>query len=190
MTDSKQSSKFKQPPNRLTIASTDKGEDIKVEAQYNPATVEFSQTVPWKKPDATTQEGKQKGKKDANYMALEFTGAEGRSVSVELLFDAYEKPDLSETLPQPKGGATTTVGLAVAKLEKLATVRVAGSTKDDERRPHQCVVVWGGTLPSFKCVIESLTTKYTMFDIDGNPLRATCTVKLKEANTVTRAKEK
>ena len=30
-------------------------------------------------------------------------------------------------------------------------------------------------------VIESLSTKYSMFSSEGEPLRATCTVKLKEA---------
>ena len=39
----------------------------------------------------------------------------------------------------------------------------------------------------FRCVIESLSTKYTMFSDQGVPLRATCTVKLKEADTVTGA---
>ena len=53
------------------------------------------------------------------------------------------------------------------------------------RRPHHCVVSWGDRgLPKFQCVIESLSTKYTMFSSDGKPLRATCTVKLKEATSV------
>ena len=44
--------------------------------------------------------------------------------------------------------------------------------------------MWGEVLDGFKCVIESLTTKYTMFSDTGAPLRATCTVKLKEADVV------
>jgi hypothetical protein len=40
----------------------------------------------------------------------------------------------------------------------------------------------------FKCVIESISTKYTMFMPDGTPLRATVTLKLKEAERVTMAK--
>ncbi len=32
----------------------------------------------------------------------------------------------------------------------------------------------------FRCVIESLSTKVTMFSPKGLPLRATCTMKLKE----------
>jgi hypothetical protein len=46
------------------------------------------------------------------------------------------------------------------------------------------VVSWGGALPKFECVIESLSTKYTMFSSEGMLLRATCTVKLKEAHAV------
>ena len=43
-------------------------------------------------------------------------------------------------------------------------------------------MVWGdrGIRP-FRCVIEGLTVKYTMFDRLGMPLRASCTVKLREA---------
>lgn len=33
----------------------------------------------------------------------------------------------------------------------------------------------------FRCVIDSLTTKYTMWDGAGTPVRATCTLNLKEA---------
>jgi hypothetical protein len=38
----------------------------------------------------------------------------------------------------------------------------------------------------FPCVIESLSTKYTMWNTNGKPLRATCTVKLKAAERVSR----
>jgi hypothetical protein len=50
------------------------------------------------------------------------------------------------------------------------------------------VATWGATVEKFRCVIESLSTKYTMFSDDGVPLRATCTVKLKEADVVSMAK--
>jgi hypothetical protein len=36
-------------------------------------------------------------------------------------------------------------------------------------------------MPNFRCVIEGLVVKYTMFDTRGTPLRALCSVKLKEA---------
>jgi hypothetical protein len=108
-------------------------------------------------------------------MALEFTGAEGRSLTLELLFDAFEGK-----------GSPRSVDVQgnVAKLEKLAAVRDPTSKDDMKRRPHHCVVVWDNVLPRFECVIENLSTKYSMFDSDGTPLRATCTVKLKEAKIV------
>ena len=67
----------------------------------------------------------------------------------------------------------------------MASVLEPGSADETKRRPHLCVVTWGTTVPTFKCVIESLSVKYTMFSDQGVPLRATCTVKLKEADTVT-----
>ncbi|HVK87178.1 MAG TPA: hypothetical protein VM513_23820 [Kofleriaceae bacterium] len=116
---------------------------------------------------------------DENYMALEFTGAEGRTMSVEMLFDGYEG-----------GGRTVDVASKVAVLEKLARVIDPRSPDEKKRRPHHCVVTWGERgLPSFKCVIENLSTKYSMFSSDGKPLRATCTVKLKEAVRVDKDKK-
>jgi len=42
-------------------------------------------------------------------------------------------------------------------------------------------VKWG-TLPDFEGVLESVSTKYTMFLPNGTPVRATCSCKFKEAS--------
>jgi hypothetical protein len=177
------------PPTRISIGSVDVKE-LTVTAQFNPAQLEISQTVPWKKPESANKQNEDKGTKGGkaakpgaaaktdNAMALEFTGAEGRGMTLELLFDGFEKNE-----------SPNTVAEKVAVLEKLATIREPDSKKDAERIPHKCVVTYKA-IGKFVCVIESLTTKYTMFAPDGTPLRATCTVKLKEAGTVTKAKEK
>ncbi len=173
---------------RLSIGSLDEP-SVTVTAQYNPATIEIAQNVPWKKPDAATQNAAQggatgqaaKSKKDENYMALEFTGAEGRSVSVELLFDGMET--------RHDASGEDWVAKQVGVLEQLARVRDPSSDEDKLRRPHHCVVEWGGALPKFQCVIASLTTKYTMFSATGTPLRATCTIKLTEAARVDKKKK-
>jgi Contractile injection system tube protein len=164
---------------KLTIKSIDKPTaEFTVIAQYNPKELQIDQNVPWKKPDAATQEGSQKAKAaDEDPIALEFVGAEGRSITVELLFDSYEQKD------------SAPVVAAVGTLAALASVIKPGSSEEKERRPHQCMVTWGTTLPKFKCVIESFSTKYTMFGTQGEPLRATCTVKLKEANAVEKKKK-
>lgn len=147
-----------------------------LEAQYNPKELQIDRTVPWSptgeanKVNATTANSKNAG------IHLEFTGAQGRTLSVEMLFDGYEK--------DAGPGFKVDVAGCVSYLETLASVIDPGSDKEDDRRPHLCMVTWGTTLAAFKCVIESLSTKYTMFDMAGKPLRATCTVKLREADSV------
>jgi hypothetical protein len=157
---------------KLTIGSIDEP-GLTVSAQYNPKELQVDQNVPWKKPEAATKTGSQGGGGSSAGKALEveFTGAEGRSMTVEMLFDGVEV-----------AGRMVVVTEMVAKLTRMATVIDPESNDEQKRRPHHCVISWGARgLPRFECVIESLSTKYTMFSSEGEPLRATCTVKLKEA---------
>lgn len=155
-----------------------------VEAMWNPKELEVSRTVPWAKPNQankSSKRGQQASSGSEQGVHLEFTGAEGRSLTLELLFDGYETEGDAKKKP---------VSVLVEDLEKMAQVRVPNSKKEEEKRPHHCIIVWGAVLPGFKCVIESLSTKYTMFSSDGRPLRATCTLKVKEADIVSVAKKK
>jgi phage protein U len=157
-----------QHPNQkgsVSIASVDK--NIHVDAQYNPTQLQVDKTVPW-------QKNPQSNKSPEKGIQLEFTGAEGRSMTLELTFDGYEQK--------------RSVAEQVDTLNEMASVLAPGDKNENMRRPHMCVVKWGATIPSFRCVIESLSTKYTMFSEAGVPLRATCTVKLKEADVVSMAK--
>lgn len=153
-------------PGVISIGSSD-NKGLTVEAQYNPKELQIDKSVPW-------QKNPQSNKSPDKGIQLEFTGAEGRSMSLELLFDGYEKKE--------------SIAGQVEMLNAMASPIKAGSTDENQRRPHLCLVKWGATIPTFKCVIESLSTKYTMFSDTGIPLRATCTVKLKEADTVSMAK--
>jgi len=161
---------------KISIKSLDTG--LLVEAQYNPKELQIDKSVPWSKVNEANKSNA-KGSSTQG-IHLEFTGAEGRSLSVEMLFDGVE------------AGGTRSVDVSgkVKDLETLASVISPGSPEEDKRRPHRCVAVWGSTLDNFRCVIESLSTKYTMFDDKGTPLRATCTVKLKEADVVSMGKAK
>lgn len=147
----------------VSIASLDEG-SLQVSAQYNPKELQIDMTVPWQKKS-------QANKSNETGIQLEFAGAEGRSMTLELLFDGYEKGQ--------------SIASKVKMLMTMASVIDPDNKDETRRRPHLCVVTWGATVPKFKCVIESLSTKYTMFSDKGDPLRATCTVKLKEADTVT-----
>jgi hypothetical protein len=138
---------------KLTIGSLDEAK-LAVEAHYNPHELAIEKQLTW----ADRPRGEH----------VELTGAPKRGMTIELLFDGYE--------------AHKTVAREIAVLETLSSIRDKVPPEEHKKRPHHCVVVWGDRgIPPFRCVIESLVVKYTMFDTYGAPLRATCTVKLKEA---------
>ena len=147
---------------KLYIGSLDET-SLQCEAQFNPNQIAVDKTIAWSKHKDSR----------ADIPHLEFTGGDGRSMSLELTFDGYEK--------------SMSVQPEVDKLIKMTLCRANPEDKDaddDKKRPHRVVVVFGGVFPKFKGVIESVQTKYTMFQKDGTPLRATCNVKFKEADRV------
>jgi hypothetical protein len=161
---------FQSPRQKLTIASVDEP-NLQVTAQYNPAELQLERQIPWGRHNARDNRSWWKREPTPEH-DLEFTGAEGRTMSLELLFDGYE----TKRSVEPR----------VQNLEALAEVTDPASAIEALRRPHLCLLTWGpgdvgpGMAP-FRCVVESLTVKYTMFDGDGTPLRAVCNLKLKES---------
>jgi hypothetical protein len=145
---------------RFTIASLD-DELVGVSAQYNPKELQYDRPVSWH-----AKQGDD----------MQFAGTQGRSLTVELFFDGFE--------------AHRSVAPWCAVLEKLATVIDPDSRDLDLHRPHYCMAIWGdhghAGLPRLRCVIENVTVKYTMFSRAGIPLRATCTVKLKETDVLSK----
>jgi hypothetical protein len=153
---------------KLTIGSLDDS-SLDVVAHYNPAQIELSRTVPWGPHNSDNRPDARRAQPTAR--DLEYTGGESRTYSLELTFDGFEKCESVRT--------------HVDRLDQLATVQDASSTNEELRRPHQCVIVWGDRVDGFvpvRCVIDSLTVRYTMFSADGVPLRAVATIRVKEAN--------
>src|SRR3989442_1047303 len=111
---------------KISIGSLDE-KGITVTAQYNPKELQVDKSIPWSKVNQANNSNEQG-------IHLEFTGAEGRSMTIELLFDAYEA-----------NGRKVDVAGQVAMLEQLASVWKPGSKQENERRPHRCVVSWGST---------------------------------------------
>lgn len=149
-------------PKKLAIHTLD---DVKPEGkielivQYNPKELSVDKSVPW---------SKHKDSK-SDHPHLEFTGADGRSMSFELMFDTFETDGKVQD--------------QVSKLQRMAMMRDAAESATEEwKRPPRVKVIWEGGLPAFEGVIESVGTKYTMFSPKGHPVRATCTVKIKEAS--------
>lgn len=188
------SGQFQPASTKITIATVDTMPvNVVVTAQYNPKEFGFDQAVGWNPPGAANQLGSQSqggggsttsgsggaakpsgSEPDDDGMAQEFTGAQGRTVTVELLFDGTE------------GGIS--VRKTVDDLILLTRVMDPTNTDETKRTPPLCVVTWGTTMPAMRCVVTKLTVKYSMFSSDGVPLRATCTVALLEAERVSKKK--
>jgi hypothetical protein len=131
------------------------GTTDKVEAQFNPKELSQDKSIPWKPQ-------RRKGPSD-----LEYTNCEPWTMSLELFFDGFE--------------GQVSVKEKIEGLKKLT--RFFGD-RPQERRPPKVRILWGAggeALDRFDAVIESVSVKYTMFAPDGKVLRATATVKLKEA---------
>ena len=150
---------FTPPTERLLIGTVD-GKLVEVAAQYNPKELSIQAQAKW---DAVNGNGKKMG----GSQALSWSGTEPQIITAELLFDGVEE-DVS-------------IRPLIDTLISLTEPRDLASRHDWERRPPLCVAVWGVD-KQFRCVVQSVQTKITTFAKDGRPLRAVCTVTLKEAN--------
>lgn len=99
---------------------------------------------------------------------VEFTEAEPKTLAVELMFDTFES---KEDVAKKYGD----------RLLQLATV------DKGLKRPPLVLFSWGKL--EFKGVVHSISMKYTMFLEDGTPVRATCDVKMKQADSATTKKQ-
>jgi len=150
----------KTPVARLKILTLDPKEaDVRVVAQYNPKEVQIDQSMGWTDPPTKDRA-----------LGLEFGGKGPRTMSIELLFDGAEE--------------ARSVRRELDALEGLT--HNLGTGKD--AHPPRITVLWGesadDSLPRFPAVIESMSVKCQMFSADGKILRATATLKLKEAGTL------
>jgi hypothetical protein len=147
---------------KLSIRSLE-GARIIVTAMFNPKEIEVDKSVPWRKSATST----------GDQPELEFSSAEGRVMSFELLFDGLETK-------------TNVHAEYVEDLQRLSRV-LDPNGPEDKKRPPKIGVKWS-VFPEFQGVIESLTTKYTLFLPDGTPVRAVCSLRIREASHLTVAK--
>jgi hypothetical protein len=148
--------------NMLTIRGLEGSmSGVEVTAQYNPKEVGVEQFIPWR---TAKWEGP-----DFDSMTVA-----PRTMSFELMFDTLE--------------SGTPIQGTVDTIHKLSGVDAT------LKRPSKVRVAWGagapGALPAFEGVIESVGVKYTMFNADGTPLRATVGLRVIEARKVSIAAKK
>lgn len=147
---------------KLAIASLD-GPLTYVYAQYYPKEISIDKSIPWNKHRHA------KG----NIPALEFTSAENRTMSLELFFDRFED--------------NASVSKDVDALIKLTMINESAKNESEKHPPRVMVVFSRGEW--IRGVIESLSVKYTMFSSSGTPVRATCSIKIKEAESASKAEK-
>jgi LysM repeat protein len=116
---------------------------------------------------------------------LQFVRGQTETLSLDLFFDSTDNG--------MDDGATSVTGLTD---QFYQLVKIDGST----HAPPICYFSWGSDFPGkltysssvggsqqrhgFKCLIESVRQRFTLFSPQGVPLRATLTVSLKEYKTL------
>jgi len=89
---------------------------------------------------------------------LQYVRGNGRTMTMDLFFDTYEQQ--------------SNVTVHTRLIYKLLEVR------GPLHRPPVCTFTWGSF--NFKCVVERVGGRFTLFLADGTPVRATLSVTLKE----------
>lgn len=146
---------------RVALIADEPGLQVALLAQYNPAQLQLDETSTWNKSASS----------GSDHPDLEFSTTAPRSLSLELFFDTFEA-----------SGDRNVKRRYVDPLTRLLRVIDADSFDEAKRRPPLVQLRWGGALEAFTGVMESISTKLTMFLPDGTPVRATCSIKMLEAS--------
>lgn len=130
----------------------------KIPLLFNPEDLEFSKSNTWEKATAAGN----------NAPKLDFSSGGSVTFSLSIIFDTT--------------GTGKPVSDSTDKLyELMLTDDSLKGTKADRNmsRPPWVQFHWG-KLRSYKAVVESLSIKFTYFASDGTPLRAECSMSLKQ----------
>ncbi|MFE4216698.1 LysM peptidoglycan-binding domain-containing protein [Streptomyces sp. NPDC056844] len=149
---------LKEPP--ASVGAKPGGTIARLNLQFNPSTLELSKSTEWRRTPSRM----------AGQSALpEFVGSGPRTLSLEVFLDATATHDNS-------------VELAVEKLMKGCVPTPASLGRKKPASPW-VRFEWGtARTTSFDGVLSSLSVSYTLFDVDGKPLRATCALSVEEAS--------
>ncbi|WP_371634168.1 LysM peptidoglycan-binding domain-containing protein [Streptomyces sp. NBC_01259] len=152
---------LKEPP--ASVGAKPGGTVAQLDLQFNPSTLELRKTTEWRRSPSRM----------AGQSALpEFVGSGPRTLSLEVFLDATATHDNS-------------VEQAVEKLMKACVPTPASLGRKKPASPW-VRFEWGtARTTAFDGVLSSLSVSYTLFDVDGKPLRATCALSIEEASVDT-----
>ncbi|HYN44629.1 MAG TPA: LysM peptidoglycan-binding domain-containing protein [Candidatus Limnocylindrales bacterium] len=109
---------------------------------------------------------------------IQFVRGNARSVTMDILFDSYEKREDVRNYTDKITGWDA--GSMYSKIpdEKKGLMDI----DSDLHAPPICIFTWGAFV--FQCIIEKVSKKFTMFLPEGIPVRATLNITLKEYREV------
>lgn len=129
--------------------------------QYNPEQYSIEKSAEWNRPQAAGAE---------SAPPPQYVSGNPAKVSMEVFFDAFEKPngDVSEDVKT-----------------LFAWTKPCPPTIDQGLpQPPLLSFRWGASsaLSDFQGFLRSVSARYTMFRVDGTPIRATCNLQLEEVS--------
>lgn len=143
---------------KATLHNMDSDETI--HCLFNPTEYTVAKSNPWNSKPVI-------GK---NVPELEFTGGGPKTLTMELFFDVYEETGKNDVRDH------------INKLWNLTRISTkTKNTKTDRGRPPLCLFQWGPNW-SFTAVVMSLSVRFTLFNQDGTPVRATANITLQQAD--------
>lgn len=127
--------------------------------KYNPEQYTIEKSAQWTRPQAPGAESTP----DPDY-----TSTNPTTLSMEIFFDAFE---------QLQGDVSGDVETLFTWTKPTPISRAAGTPE-----PPLLMFQWGSSsaLSDFRGFLKSVSARYTLFRIDGTPIRATCNITLEE----------
>ena len=137
---------------------------------FNPSSYRISSRPHYREVKHLTQDTEKK----------EFLGGVSRTLSVTLFFDSFSDRDLfsaseAERVKDITAGIENKLPPITDKLKKLEkAAHVAG----EQHKPPRVIFSWGNL--NFKGIITEFNAEYTMFSMEGKPIRATVSLSISE----------
>ena len=150
-----------EPP--ATVGAGPGGSIAVVSLQFNPNRLGLTKSTEWRR---------QPSRMASESAMPEFVGSGPRSLSVEVFLDATATHDKS----------------VERNVEKLMLACVPTPRSLAAKKPASPWVrfEWGSArTTSFNAVLTGLSVDYSLFDVDGKPLRARCSLTMEEASAET-----
>lgn len=133
-----------------------------VVALFNPEQITIQKSTKWKLSP----------RRESDTSASQFTHGEPATLSMDLFFDTYSNPDVSD------------YGIDVRQYTRRIFALTTIEQHGELHRPPLCRIVWGSFNISdeFQCnwILQSLNQRFTMFLEDGTPVRAILSTTFKQ----------